>query len=129
MANPSWSLDNITFTSFRGKFRFGGRPYTLQDADIVLETDNGVEFVYNLFRRSMPEITFRFLASELTSFRDFHNAVGGQSTPFYFSLSGVGSADSLYVRKEAGFDPQELDSPGGPGAVYDYVLKMREALT
>lgn len=128
MANPSWSLDNISFNTLPGKYRYGGRPHSKEDADIRLETDNGVEFIYNLFSRDVIEVVFRLTSSQMDTFRSFHLSVSGQSTPFYFSLSGIGAASSIYVRKEPGFDPVELDTPGGTSSMFDYTLRLRTAL-
>lgn len=127
MANPSYSLDNITFHTLLGAYQFGGRPRSKEESDIIIETDSGVVFSYLEFKRNVWEIRFRCSPTELDTHDDLDELVGG-NTPFYFSMSGVGAADSEYVRKEPGFDPQELDTPGNKNSVFDYVLRMKTEL-
>lgn len=121
--NPSWSTDGISYSQFPGAYLFGGRPRSRKQDNIKHETDTGAKFVYNLFNRDVIEITFRVSDTDLDDFAAFDTDVQGEVIPFYFSLRGDGS-DAIYVRKEAGFDPRELDGPGGNEAIYDYTLKM-----
>ena len=114
----------------------------LHEENIKHVTDSGKKFIYPLFSENTIEIAFRVGYYELLlsddSFLAFHQSVNGESTPFYFSLLADHS-DSILVRKEAGFDPAELNSTGqtypiisatdnGNETVFDYVLRMTEEL-
>jgi len=128
MANPSYSLDNITFHTMPGAYRLGGRPRSREQSVVALETDNLKQYVYDLGTRQVWELHFRLKDSELDFFDDLDVSVNGAAVPFYFSLSGVGSGDSVFVRKEPGFDPQELDEPLGDEMGFDYVLRLKQEL-
>ncbi len=121
-----------------GAYRYGGRRRTREDTNISLETDYGSKFVYNLSTRFIYELHFRLSEDQVTIFETFNDAVAGEVIPFWFSLIGDGS-DKIFVRKEPGFDPVELDTPGNDGgdnspgsdfdggcSMYDYVLHLTE---
>jgi len=115
-----------------GAYRYGGRRRTREDTNISLETDYGSKFVYNLSTRFIYELHFRITEDQVTIFETFNNAVAGEVIPFWFSLIGDGT-DKIYVRKESGFDPIELDAPinyasdfDGGGSIYDYTLHLTE---
>lgn len=127
MANPSWSTDNISFTALDGAYRFGGRPKSKEEDDILLTADSGKVWAYNNFTKYVFELHWRVTEAQLVSHDVMDQTVGG-IYPFYFSLSGAGAADSVYVRKDPGFDPIELDSPGGDASIYDYTLRMKSEI-
>lgn len=108
MANPSWSSNNIAFTTLPGKYVLGGKPKSTMEETVTKKTDNGGRFVYLMYTRDTIDIKFIVNDTQLAIHRDFHDIVGGEQYPFYFSITGVGSADSVYVFKNAGFDPQEF---------------------
>lgn len=116
------------YVELPGAYRFGGRPRRIEDENIDLVTDSGARFVYNLFTRRVFELHFRLTPTQLDVFEDFHRAVAGDVFPFFFSLAGAGGEDAVYVRKEPGFDPIELDTPGNGDSVFDYVLYLQEEL-
>lgn len=126
MTNPKWSLNNITFNELPGYYLFGGKPRTIAQSVIDLVTDYGTRFVYGLSSRNRYEYKFIIAESDLGSWEDLHATVNGPVTPFYFSITGAGSSDAVLVRKEAGFDPQEMKSPGGSVAepLYEYTLQL-----
>lgn len=128
MSRPSWSPDNTTFYSLPGAYRFGGRPRSKERGSIDIETDLGKRYVYKLWERKVLDLIFRVSEDQLDFYTDFDMQVDGSTIPFYFSISGDGAADSIYVRKEAGFDPVELDTPGGDQAYFDYNLKLTEEI-
>ena len=145
--NPAWSLDGATWYSFMGAYRYGGKPKNIEEENIDIRSDSGVDYVYNKWARWTCELNFRFSDTEYNAgvesqglglfntagFFYFQDALasagngGARVTPFYFSLGGynVGYSDSIFVRKEAGFDMKELESPGYTDAMYDYTLKLR----
>lgn len=128
MANPSVDYSSADgsgpYITLPGSYRFGGRPRSRQDENIDLSTDYGNRFVYNLNTRFVYELNFRLTPTQLDVFETFNDAVGGALNPFWFSLSGDGQSDAVYVRKEPGFDPRELDTPGNGDSVFDYTLYM-----
>lgn len=108
--NPAYSLNNVLFVGLPGHYKFGGKPRSREQSVIALETDNGVEFVYKLFEKKTFELIFMVANDELDYHESFYLAVNGGVDKFYLSLNGTGS-DSVYVRREPGFDPTELDMP------------------
>lgn len=127
MDKPSWSIDNSTFTDLPRYYLIGGKPKSTEEENVVHETGNGRLFVYNMYARSTYELLFHVIDADLQAFRDLHDYAAGESYPFYFSLSGAGASDSMYVRKEAGFDPKEIDKSRGY-VVWEYTLRMRQEL-
>lgn len=127
MANPSWSTDNITFHTLPGAYRFGGKPRSRVQSNVALESDSGVEFVYEKFTKRTLELIFRVTGGQLDAFDTFDSTVNGEVGVFYFSLSGAGAADSFQAKKEPSFDPAELDQPNrNTGDVmFDYTLRIR----
>lgn len=109
MSNPSWSSDNITFHTLRGYYKLGGRPKSKHREQVVKRTDNGAVFVYDMYERKIIDIRFWCNTSQLVDHSDLDDTVAGNQFPFYFSITGAGSSDSVFVRGNADFDPQELD--------------------
>lgn len=129
MANPSYSLNNISFTTLPGAYRYGGRPRSKVIEDINFESDSGVEFNYVLFEKKMWELVFRVTTAQLATFDALYEAVYGRNTPFYFSPTGAGVSDSVPVKMQDNhFDPQELDGPGSGAPMFDFVLRLKQAI-
>lgn len=132
MANPSYSLDNTTFVTLDGAYVYGGKPKSTREENVRKQSENGSKFIYLLF--TMDTITIKFIATEaqLVSHRTLYDAVAGEQFPFYFSLSGAGSSDSKFVRRNAGFDPQEREQPtkisGTKVALYDITYYLEEEI-
>ncbi len=135
MSNPAYSLDPNgalgTYVTLPGHYRFGGRrggaSDNREDTNIELETDFGNDFVYNLQTRLVWELHWRLNETQLQTLADLNDAVGGSVNPFWFSLDGTGD-DAYFVRKEAGFDPIELDTPDSSTGLmmYDYTMRLRQ---
>lgn len=134
MANPApaYSILGVTYTALPGAYRYGGRPRSQREENINLESDSGVEFIYRLSKKKEFELIFTLTDAQLTTHEAMDTATDGEITPFYFSMLGDGS-DAVLVRKQAGFDPKELEQPKRISAsaytpMYDYILRLREAL-
>ena len=133
---PAYSLNNITWVSLPGAFRFGGEPQSVERESISLQTDSGRRFVYNLFERGSYSLVFRINLLELATFQTLDEAVIGDTIPFYFSLIGDQS-DTIQVRKEKDFRPVELENVdkaaslnvGYTVPLFDYTLQLTEELT
>lgn len=128
MANPAWSSDNVNFTPLPGFYRLGGRPNSSEEENIVHETGNGRKFVYSMYTRTIRQLIFTFLDYDLQAFQDLQDYAAGESFPFYFSLSGAGSSDSVYMRKEQGFDPKETGDKSRGYIVWEYTLSLTQEL-
>ena len=125
MANPSWSSDNITFNTLRGYYKLGGRPKSIHREQITKKTDNGAIFKYEMYERRTIDIKFWCNASQLADHADLDSTVAGDQFPFYFSLSGAGAADSIYMRGNQDYDPQELDLKARiPSFSTDYLYEV-----
>lgn len=119
--------------AFPRAVRFGGAPRDREENDLALDTEYGVLWVYKQSRRRAYRLPFRVTAVELAIFETLHNAVEGQRTPFYYMpdiTAPIGSA--IFVRKEAHFQPREVEQPavidGVEVEVYDYDLILREEI-
>lgn len=128
---PAWSTDNVNFTALPRYWRLGGRSRSTEEENVRHETGNGRLFVYNMYTRNLYELTFHIIDPDLQAFRDLHDYAAGESYPFYFSFLGAsssGASDSVYVRKEPGFDPKEIDKSRGV-VVWEYTLVLKQELT
>lgn len=130
MANPSWSIDNIIFNDLPAFYLFGGKPRSSEQSVIDLETDYGARFVYELANRKVYTLKFIIKETDLPQWEDLQASVRGPAVPFYFSISGAGAGDAVYVRKETGFDPEEMKSPGGSNPdytepLYEYTMQLK----
>lgn len=124
---PSYSLDNITFTTLTGAYLYGGRPRSYEEVNIELESDSGRDFIYPLSNKKVFETKFRVGDVALDVHETMHLAVMG-GVEFYLSMSGAGVSDSILVRKMPGFNPQELDQPLGDEAGYDITHIFKQIL-
>lgn len=128
----AYSILGSVYTTLPGHYRFGGRPRSVEESNIPLETDSGVRFVYGQFKRKSFELVFILTDADLDVHKTMYDAIAGELSPFYFSLNGTGS-DAVFVRIVPGFDPQERDQPKRTGAssytrLYDYTLRMTQEL-
>jgi hypothetical protein len=87
----------------------GGKPKSIHRDQVKKVTDNGSVFIYELFERKVLDITFWCNDTELSDHQTLDSTFAGNQFPFYFSISGSGVVDSLYVRGNQDFDPQELE--------------------
>ncbi len=129
MGNTAYSLDGSDWVELPVGPRWGGQ-YDSEQQDLELTTERGVRWIRRQFDRQKWVMTFRVTAEQLEDFRTLHQAVDGQSTPFYFSLdyivaSPIGGA--IYGRKEAGFAPGQLSDETEP-PTYDYVMTIIEEI-
>lgn len=123
MRHAAYSLDGITWVPLPVAPRFGGA-YDQEQQDLELVTERGVRWIRRQFSRDKWVLTFRVTAPQLQAFQDLHDAVDGQATPFYFALDYTASPrNEIYVRKEAGFKPGQLQEAADP-ALYDYVMTL-----
>lgn len=123
----SYSLNNTTFVTLTGPYRFGGKPRSYEEANIELQSDSGRDFIYPQFSKKVFEVRYRVTDTQLDVHETMFLAVKG-GVEFYISMTGVGAADSVKVRRMPGFDPQELDQPLGDEAGYDLVHIFKEIL-
>lgn len=117
----------------------GSLPIQNYEGDLVLKTEHGKTWVYKQFRGLQWTLQFRLTETQLQFFRDLHDLVQGQETPFYFveDIEAEGSAGTLvayYVRKEAEFRPTNeqigIDPETGEETLfYDYTLELTQEPT
>lgn len=124
--NPAWSLDNISFSNFPGTYLLQGHPYTINEDNISLKADSGAKYIYNLSQYRVLDLNFKFLESDKAEFNNFHLTVNGEVVAFFLSISGAGAADSLYGRKERGFDPVATGNIAHGEKIYEYTLHFEE---
>lgn len=125
MSNPSWSMDGVTFAEFPGWYRWGGKPGSIEEALIEHESDSGVEFTYLQFTRRTWLLNFTFTHADYDTYYNFALNTQGKA-PFYFSPTGAGVVDSVLVRRDPGFDPQERDHPtAGVMPLWDLTIMLK----
>lgn len=123
MGNTAYSLDGVNWIPLPVGPRFGGA-YNIEQQDLELTTERGVRWIRRQFTRDKWILTFRFTEDFLPDFEALHTAVDGQLTPFYFTLDYTNSpVDAIYVRKEMGFAPGQINTPADV-PVYDYVMTL-----
>jgi len=123
MGNTAYSLNGSTWVALPVGPRWGGS-YDQEQQDLELITERGVRWLRRQYSRDKWVLTFRVTESQLAAFQALHDAVDGQLTPFYFSLDYTASPlESVYVRKEAGFHPGQLQDEIDP-PVYDYQMTL-----
>jgi hypothetical protein len=127
LSNIAYSLDNVTYTQLPGYYMIGGRPNSKEESNILHETGNGVKFTYNMWSKDVRELIFHILESDIHVWEDFHGLVNGEQFPFYLSMLGTG-IDAIYVYKEPGFDPKELEKTKH-GILFEYIMTVKSALT
>lgn len=134
MANPSYSFNDVDFTTLPGAYRHGGKPRSRVISDVHLESDFGAEFNYELFEREdVLTLNFRVTESELDTHETLFDLLRGRGGKVYLSLDGAGAPTSIYVRcSDSMFDPQELDSPAKVGgsftSMYDLTWRFHTAI-
>jgi hypothetical protein len=110
--------------------RYGSDPIGIEEGDLELTTERGRRYIYKQFTRQTRRLVFRGTTAQLQFFKDLHQLLGGQETPFYFLPDNDDEATVLFVRKEKDFKPKELDQAAadsdGDTAVYDYELILTE---
>ncbi len=121
-----FELNSASWSTLPVARRFGGATAGVENSGIVHESYRGVMRVYPLFDREALEFTFRVTQTQLESFRALHDVVIGNTRPFFFRPDGT-SSNTLLVRKEAGFAPQEM-ATAADEPMYDYILKLREEI-
>jgi len=124
---PSYSLNNIAFTTLAGAYRFGGNPLSIEEVNIELESDSGRDFIYHQFQKRVFRLNYRVTTTQLATHQAMHALVKG-GIEFYLSVSGAGAGDSVKVRKMSGFDPQEIDQPLGNEPGFDLTHIFKEIL-
>lgn len=118
-------MNNVSFTTLPVQRRYGGRTKSKEEANVIHETDSGQRFTYNQFTRDVYEFTFMCTLTQLAGFEALHDAAAGEVNEFYYSITGVGAADSIHVNKEAGFDPIEEDQAISGVRFFTYTLKLK----
>lgn len=129
MSNPSVSIDGgATFTTLGGRYRYGGSPLQkVRDAQLK-ETQNGSRDCYIYSDRRRISIEWLLTPTQLADHGNLDFLITGPATPFYFSLSGVGSADKVLVRWINGYDPVELESPSKDGSTKVSMYRLQVVL-
>jgi hypothetical protein len=103
----------------------GYRPATKRST-ISGETYAGVFWNYHLFQRKEFNPSFRIgSAAELAVLTAMDTEVYGNLWPFLYIPDASGS-DCYYVRKEEGFEPQEIGRLAGSELVHDYEMTLIE---
>lgn len=130
MGFPGYYLVNpADLHTFTLKERSGSDPKSIEELDIVHETDSGKKFVFKQGSRASRKYVFRGTSAQMEQFEDLHILVGGQETAFYF-VADVAAMLAVYVRKEKDFKPSELDQravvDGVETDMYDYTLELTE---
>jgi hypothetical protein len=96
-----------------------------ENSNISSETYGGSKYVYPLNKRRKLNPAFMIVGSELDIFEALHDAVEGDAHPFLY-IPDTSLAPCYYGRKEAGFDPTEIDLSVNRQIVHDYTMMLTE---
>jgi hypothetical protein len=103
--------------------RFGRKPHILQTG-VIDRTNRGKRYALENYRLEQLTYEFRFIESELATFRAWWEAVGGVLYPFVW-MEDNSVDEALYMSiEDEGFLPQEL-----PDLANEAVLDYRVVLT
>jgi hypothetical protein len=131
MGAPGFYLsDPLDIAEFPIAPLYGGET-SIIESDIIKRALGGQEWVQRKYARREWMLTFRCTRTQLQFFRDLHETLGGQETPFYWipDIDDFESADDAFlVTKEQDFDPVELEQmttgDSGEEEVFDYTMKL-----
>lgn len=132
MITPKWSIDGETYASLPARSYGGMTAPSIQRRRVKHESDGGAIWIRSLSAPNPERTVYQFTwerlnESEVSAIKAIDTATSGDALPFYYMFDSTVSEAVFYCRKEATFEPEELNEPGPDGTPrWRYTITLTE---